>query len=67
VKGRHKLEAHFHMAQSLADILFSAKEPNPWIDIEKQKEDHKTQTFREEYLTMLKMAQIQNDEKYLWD
>jgi REP element-mobilizing transposase RayT len=35
--------------------------------IEKQKEHHKTQTFREEYLTMLKMAQIQYDEKYLWD
>jgi len=35
--------------------------------IEKQKEPHKTQTFKEEYLTMLKMAQIQYDEKYLWD
>ena len=35
--------------------------------IEKQKEHHKTQTFKEEYLTMLKMAQIQYDEKYLWD
>jgi len=35
--------------------------------IEKQKEHHKTQTFKEEYLTMLKMAQIQCDEKYLWD
>ena len=46
------------MAQSLADIL---------IHIEKQKEHHKTQTFKEEYLTMLKMAQIQYDKKYLWD
>lgn len=35
--------------------------------IEKQKEYHKTQTFKEELLTMLKMTQIQYDEKYLWD
>ena len=35
--------------------------------IEKQKEHHKTQIFKEEFLTMLKMGQIQYDEKYLWD
>ena len=35
--------------------------------IEKQKEHHKIKTFKEEFLTMLKMAQIQYDEKYLWD
>ena len=35
--------------------------------IENQKEHHKTQTFKEEFLTMLKMGQIQYDEKYLWD
>lgn len=35
--------------------------------IENQKEHHKTQNFKEEYLTMLKSAQIQYDEKYLWD
>jgi hypothetical protein len=30
-------------------------------------EHHKTQTFKEEFLMMLKMGQIQYDEKYLWD
>lgn len=162
MKGRHKQETHFHMAQSLADIVlhivFSTKERKPWIDtvtepelyayicgicrnlgcpvikingvedhvhlllslgrttavskliaeiksnssrwikakdrqfcefswqggygafsvsrpqingvvkyIEMQKEHHKTQTFQEEFLTMLKLGQIQYDEKYLWD
>ena len=32
-----------------------------------QKEHHKTVTFKEEFLTMLKRAQIPYDEKYLWD
>ena len=32
-----------------------------------QKEHHKTQTFKEEFLTMLKMSQIPYDEKYSWD
>ena len=35
--------------------------------IEGQKEHHKTKTFKEEFLTMLKMSQIPYDEKYLWD
>jgi putative transposase len=32
-----------------------------------QKEHHKTMTFKEEFLMLLKRAQIPYDEKYLWD
>ena len=32
-----------------------------------QKEHHKTMTFKEELLAMLKRAQIPYDEQYLWD
>lgn len=32
-----------------------------------QKEHHKTVTFKEELLTMLRRAKISYDEKYLWD
>jgi putative transposase len=32
-----------------------------------QKEHHKTVTFKEELLAMLKRAQMSYDEKYLWD
>jgi len=35
--------------------------------IEGQKQHHKTKTFKEEFLAMLKMSQIPYDEKYLWD
>ena len=35
--------------------------------IEGQKVHHKTQTFKEEFLTMLKMSNIPYDGKYLWD
>lgn len=35
--------------------------------IEKQKEHHKTQTYKDELLTMLKMSRMQYDEKFLWD
>ncbi len=32
-----------------------------------QKEHHKTVTFKEEFLAMLKQAQVPYDEKFLWD
>lgn len=32
-----------------------------------QKEHHKKISFKDEFLSMLKRAQIQYDEKYLWD
>ncbi len=32
-----------------------------------QKEHHKTITFKEEFLAMLKQAQVPYDEKFLWD
>ncbi|HEV8052223.1 MAG TPA: IS200/IS605 family transposase [Parachlamydiaceae bacterium] len=35
--------------------------------IEGQKEHHKTQNFKEEYLLMLKGSQVPFDVKYLWD
>jgi putative transposase len=35
--------------------------------IASQKEHHKTVTFKEELLTMLKRAEIKYDENYLWD
>lgn len=35
--------------------------------IERQKEHHKKVTFKDEYLKMLKLANIEYDEKYLWD
>jgi len=35
--------------------------------IEGQKKDHKTQTFKDDFLAMLKMNQIPYDEKYLWN
>ena len=35
--------------------------------LSRQKEHHKTVTFKEELLTMLKLAQIPYDERYLWD
>ena len=35
--------------------------------LSRQKEHHKMVTFKEELLVMLQRAQIQYDEKYLWD
>ena len=35
--------------------------------IAKQKEHHKTISFRDEFLAMLQRAKIEYDEKYLWD
>jgi putative transposase len=35
--------------------------------LSRQKEHHKTVTFKEELLAMLQRAQIPYDEKYLWD
>ena len=44
LKGRYKMKAYFHMAQSLADIVihivFSTKERNPWIDAVNEPELH---------------------------
>ena len=49
---------------------FSVSRPNVQGVIEyisKQKEHHKTISFRDELLAMLQRAQIDYDEKYLWD
>lgn len=35
--------------------------------IAKQKEHHKTITFQDEFLAMLKRAELKYDERYLWD
>jgi len=35
--------------------------------IQNQREHHRTRTFQEEYLAMLKKHQIHYDERYLWD
>jgi REP element-mobilizing transposase RayT len=35
--------------------------------IERQPEHHRKTTFQEEFLTLLKLHEIEYDEKYLWD
>jgi hypothetical protein len=35
--------------------------------LSKQKEHHKTISFKDEFIALLKKAQISYDEKYLWD
>ena len=65
-KGTH----YQHFTWQSGYGAFSVSRPN--VDgvkkyISSQKEHHKTSTFKEEFLTMLRRAQIPYDEKYLWD
>lgn len=48
-------------------FTYSIKEKDKLIEyVKNQEEHHKTTTFREEYIDLLKQHDIEFDEKYLW-
>jgi putative transposase len=68
IKTKHEKHRHFCWQNGFGAFSVS----RPIIDgaikyISNQKEHHKTISFKEELLAMLGRAQIEYDEKYLWD
>ena len=58
----------FHWQEGFGAFSYSKSQRNSVIPyIMKQEEHHRRKTFREEYLGMLQKAEIDFDEKYLFD
>jgi len=68
INERGWLKTHFSWQEGFGAFSYSQSQFGNVIDyIKNQKEHHKKRTFKEEYLSFLKMFDISFDEKYLFE
>lgn len=68
INEQHFVEGKFQWQAGYGAFSYSRSQRDPVIKyIMNQEEQHRTQTFREEYVGMLKKFEVEYDEKYLFE
>ncbi|MCC6683623.1 MAG: IS200/IS605 family transposase [Bacteroidia bacterium] len=67
INERKLVPGRFEWQEGYGAFSYSASQLKDVINyIQKQEEHHKTKTFKEEYITILKKAEVDFDEQYLF-
>ena len=68
INEQHFVEGKFQWQEGYGAFSYSRSQRDPVIKyIMNQEEHHRKQTFKEEYLAMLKNFKVEYDEKYLFE